>query len=246
MLMKLKSAALAAPCIRMRYTGKYAYATWVLVETAATPVLSLGVSDTSLAAAATAAQTVITGDLTFTLRDVVQSINNWIDTTAARAVLQGDFQAGLYNALYSDVFGNGTAAQFAAATGTVQLKNTWAGAIIKDDAANGSSHTSLMIAPPSMSPGGMVAIKEVTGHPGTSGTPTVTRAIYDMDGNSLVSTAAIGSATDALLAVALPAFAEPVILCDGPVIVRDTVETYGHNDATTMRVMYSFPQAKNF
>jgi len=245
MLMKLKSAALAAPCIRVRYTGKYAYATLVLVETAAAPVLSLGVSDTSLAAATSAAQTVITGDLTFTLRDVVQSINNWIDTTAARAVLQGDFQAELYNALYSDVFGNATAAQFAAAAGTVQLKNVWADALIKDDDAEGSSHTSLMIAPPSMSRG-MVAIKEITGHPGTSGTPTVTRAIYDMDGNSLVSTAAIATATDALLAAALPAFAEPVILCDGPIIVRDTVATYGHNNATTMRVMYAFPQAKNF
>jgi len=245
MLMKLKSAALAAPCIRVRYTGKYAYATLTLVETAATPILSLGVSDTDLAAATTATQTVITGDLTLNLRDVVHSINNWLDTTAARAVLQGDFQAELYNALYSDIFGNATAAQFAAAAGSIQLKNVWGDALIKDDDAEDSAHTSLMIAPPSMSHG-MVVIKEITGHAGASGTPTVTRAIYDMDGNSLVSTAAIATATDALMATALPAFAEPVILCDGPVIVRDTVETYGHNTATTMRVMYSFPQAKNF
>ena len=245
MLMKLKSAALAAPCIRVRYTGKYAYASLVLVKTAAAPILSLGVSDTSLATAAAALQTVITGDLTLNLRDVVQTINNWIDTTAARAVLQGDFKAELYNALYSDIFGNATAAQFETAAGTVQLKNVWADALIKDDNANGSSHTSLMLAPPTMSRN-MVAIKEITGHPGTSTTPTVVRSIYDMDGNLLASSGSIGSATDALLAAALPAFAEPVILCDGPVIVRDTIGTYSHNTATTMRVMYAFPQAKNF
>ena len=60
------------------------------------------------------------------------------------------------------------------------------------------------------------------------------------------STADIATATDALMATALPAFAEPVILCDGPVIVRDTIASYAENDATTMRVMYAFPQAKNF
>jgi len=245
MLMKLKSAALAAPCIRVRYTGKYAYASLVLVKTAAAPILSLGVSDVSLADSVTNTEVVITGNLTFNLRDVVQSINNWLDTTSTQAVLQGDFQAELYNALYSDIFGNATAAQFETAAGTVQLKNVWGDALIKDDNANGSSHTSLMIAPPSMSHG-MVVIKEITGHPGTSGTPTVVRSIYDMDGNLLASSGSIGSATDALLAAALPAFAEPVILCDGPVIVRDTVATCGHNDATTMRVMYGFPQAKNF
>ena len=245
MLMKLKSAALAAPCIRVRYTGKYAYASLVLVKTAAAPILSLGVSDVSLADSVTNTEVVITGNLTLNLRDVVQSINNWLDTTSTQAVLQGDFQAELYNALYSDVFGNATAAQFETAAGTVQLKNVWADALIKDDNANGSAHTSLMLAPPALSKN-MVAIKEITGHPGTSGTPTVTRAIYDMDGNSLVSTAAIATATDALLAAALPAFAEPVILCDGPVIVRDTIGTYTHNTATTMRVMYAFPQAKNF
>lgn len=241
MLMQIKSATLAAGAIRVCYHGKYAYAAAVLVvSTPAAPVLSLGVSDTSLAAAVSAAQTVITGNGTLNHRDVVASINNWIDTTAAREVLEGDFTAELYNSLYTDIFG-GTASPYAAAAGALQLKNTWQNVLVIDDDAEGFGYTSLMIPPPSMSKG-PICIKEVAGHPGTSGTPTVTRTIYDMDGNVLWSSGAIATATSTLL---LKTFAEPVVF-DGPVVVRDTCATAAHNDATTMMVTYGFPQAKNF
>jgi len=245
MLMKLKSAALAAGAIRIRYKGKYAYGSSTLVvSSAAAPVLSLGVSDTSLAAAVSAMQTVITGDATFNHRDVIASINNWIDTTAARAVLQGDFEAELYNSLNTDIFG-GASSPYAADAGTANnLKTTWRDILIIDDDATGFGYTSLMIAPPALTRAA-VAIKEITGHPGTSGTPTVTRTIYDIDGNVLASSGAIGTATDAKLAAALPAFSEPVVF-DGPVVVRDTCATESNNDATTMRVMYAFAQAKNY
>jgi len=242
MLMHIKAASLAAGAIRVRYTGKYKYASLALaIGTPAAPVLQLGVSDTSLADAVTNDATVITGDATLNHRDVVASINNWLATTASHEVLEGDFKAELYNSLYSDIFG-GTATPYPAAAGSLNLKNEWQNALIIDDDATGFGYTSLMIAPPSMSKG-PIAIKEISGHPGTSGNPTVTRAIYDMDGNVLVTTAAaVASATDALL---LKTFSEPVVF-DGPVIVRDTCATEGHNDATTMIVMYAFPQAKNF
>lgn len=242
MLMQIKSAALAAGCIRIRYHGKYQYAVAVLVVTTPeAPVLSLGVSDTDLAAAVTAKQTVFTGDGTMNMRDLIAKINNWIDTTAAREVLEGDFTAELYNAIYTDVVGNATASPYAADAGTLNLKNTWQSALLKDDDAENTSFTSLMIPPPSMSKGA-IALIEISGHAGTSGTPTVTRTIYDMDGNILWSSGSIATATSALL---LKTFAEPVVF-DGPVVVRDTIAAYAHNTATTMMVTYGFPQAKNF
>lgn len=240
MLMQIKSAALASGAIRVRYHGAYAYAVATLtVSTPAAPVLKLGVSDTSLAAAVSAAQTVITGNATLNHRDVVAAINNWFDTTAARAVLEGDFVCELYNSLNTDIFG-GTATPYAADAGTLNLKNTWQNALVIDDNAEGFGYTSVMIPPPSMSKG-KVAIKEISGHAGTSGTPTVTRTIYNKDGTSLWTSGAVATATDALL---LKTFAEPVVF-DGPVIVRDTCTTAAHNTATTMTVMYGFPQPKD-
>lgn len=242
MLLKLKAAALAEGAIRVRYHGKYAYAILELtVSTPAAPVLSLGVSDTSLAAAVSAMQTVITGNATLNHRDVVAKVNNWIDTTAAREVLEGDFRAELYNSLYTDIFG-GTSSPYAAAAGTLQLKNTWQDALIIDNDVAGT--TSVMIPPPGTSKGYAV-IKSIKGHPGTSGTPTVTRTIYDMDGNALDSSGAIATATDALLLAALPVYDEPICF-DGPVIVRDTCANVAHNTATTMKIQWGLAQAKNF
>jgi len=243
MLLHLKAAALAEGAIRVRYTGKYKYASLTLVvSTPAAPVLSLGVSDTSLAAAVSAKQTVITGDATLNHRDVIGSINNWIDTTAAREVLEGDFHAELYNSLYNDVFG-GTSSPYAAEAGTTyNLKNTWVDSLIIDNDVSGT--TSVMIPPPGTSKG-FAVIKSIKGHPGTSATPTVTRSIYDMDGNQLDTSGAIATATDALLLAALPVYDEPVVF-DGPVIVRDTCATEAHNDATTMKIQWGLAQAKNF
>jgi hypothetical protein len=246
MIMHSKSAALAAPAIRWKYTGKYAYASLKLTVSSPTaPVLALGVSDTDQAAAVTAEQTVITGNGTLNLRDVVESINNWLDTTAARAVLQGDFRAELANALYSDIFG-GTATPFETAAGTLNGKNTWQDGLIVDDNAEGFGYTSLMLAPYSMGLKGPVVLKEITGVPGTSGTPTVTRNVYDQDGNLLATSGSIATATAALLLAALPAWGEPVILGNGPIVIRDTCATAAHNTGTTMRATYGFPSAKNF
>lgn len=242
MLMHSNSAAQAAPCVRARYTGKYAYAAAVLdVGTVAVPFLRLGVSDTSLADAVTNVATVITADGTLNIRDVVASICNWSATTASHDVQEGEFQAELWNAIYSDEFG-GSVNQYAAAAGSLNLKNAWQPLLLIDD--NVAGHTSLMLPPPAMSKAPAV-ISNIEGHPGTSGTPTVTRTIYDKNGNVLWTTGAIATATDALLNPNRPTFVEPVVW-DGPVIVRDTCANVAHNTATTMQVTWAFAQPKNY
>jgi len=243
MIMQALQAAQAAPCIRVRYTGKYAYAAAVLdVGTVAVPFLRLGVSDTDLADAVTNVATVITADGTLNLRDVVSSVKNWSATTASHDVLEGNFEAELSNGLYNDEFG-GSVNQYAAAAGSLQLKNTWQGALLIDD--NVAGHTSLRLPVAGVS-NGQVTILNISGYPGTSGTPTVTRAIYALDGTSLWTTAAIATATGALLNPNRPTFNEPTIFGNGPVVVRDTCANVAHNTATTMLVEWGLPQAKNF
>ncbi len=240
--MQSKQAALALPCIRARYTGKYEYAALVLdVGTPAAPVLKLGVSDTSLADAVTNVATIITGDGTLNIRDVVASVRNHSATTASHVVQEGEFDCEISNAVYSDVFG-GSANQYAAAAGSVNLKNTWRDALLIDDDVAGT--TTLRLPPCGMS-NGPVVILNITGHPGTSGTPTVTRTILDIDGTELWSTGAIATATDALLNPNIPTFAEPTMFSSKVVVVRDTCSNVAHNTATTLTVTYALAQAKN-
>ena len=243
MIMHSTQAAQAAPCIRIRYTGKYAYGAAVLdVGTVGTPFLRLGVSDTSLADAVTNVATVITANATLNLRDVIASVKNWSATTASHVVREGEMEAEIWNGLYSDEFG-GTVNQYAAAAGTLQLKNTWQPALLIDD--NVAGHTSLLLPLPALSKG-QVVISNIEGVPGTSGTPTVTRTIYSLDGTALWTTGAIATATSALLNPNRPTFTEPTIFGNGPVVVRDTCANVAHNTATTMAVSWGFPQAKSW
>jgi hypothetical protein len=114
--------------------------------------------------------------------------------------------------------------------------------LIDDDVAG---HTSLRL-PVAGTSNDKVTILNISGHPGTSGTPTVTRTIYNLAGTALWTTGAIATATDALLNPNRPTFNEPTIFGNGPVVVRDTCGTVGHNTATTMMVEWGFPQAKNW
>ncbi len=241
MIMNASQMAQAAPCIRVRYSGRYDHAALVLdVSNLAAPILKLGVSNTSLADAVTNAATVITADGTLTLRDVIASIGNWSATTSNHDVLEREFDAELWNGLYSDVFG-GSVNQYAAAAGSLQLKGTWQPALLIDD--NVAGHTSLMLPPPAVSKG-VCVISNIEGVPGTSGTPTVTRTIYDKDGNALWTTGAIKNATSALLNPNRPTFTEPCIFSNGPVIVRDTCANVAHNTSTNVVVTWGIPRQR--
>lgn len=244
MIMNASQMAQAAPCIRVRYSGRYDHAALVLDSSGGTltaPVLKLGVSNTSLDDAATNAATVITGDGTLTLRDVIASIGNWSATTANHDVLEREFDAELWNGLYTDVFG-GSVNQYAASDGkSLNLKNTWQPALLIDDKVAG--HTSLMLPPPAVSKD-VCVISNIEGVPGTSGTPTVTRTIYDKDGNALWTTGAIANATSALLNPNRPTFTEPCIFSNGPVIVRDTCANVAHNTSTNVVVTWGIPRTR--
>lgn len=241
MIMNASQMAQAAPCIRVRYSGRYDHAALVLdVGSVAAPILKLGVSNTSLADAVTNAATVITADGTLTLRDVIASIGNWSATTASHDVLEREFDAELWNGLYSDVFG-GSVNQYAAAAGSLQLKGTWQPALLIDD--NVAGHTSLMLPPPAVSKD-VCVISNIEGVPGTSGTPTVTRTIYDKDGNALWTTGAIATATSALLNPNRPTFTEPCIFDNGPVIVRDTCANVAHNTSTNVVITWGIPRTR--
>jgi len=240
--MQLTQATLALPCIRVRYTGKYDYAALVLdVGSAAAPVVKLGVSDTSLLDAVSNAATIITGNGTLTVKDVVGSIRNHYATTASHDVLENEFDCEINNAIYTDVFG-GSANQYAAAAGTLQLKSNWQGALLIDDNLSGTTTLRLPICGVS---NGSAVIKNITGHPGTSTTPTVTRSIYDVDGNLKWTTDAIANATDALLNPNRPTFVEPIVFSLEPIVVRDTCGDVSHNTATTLAVTWGLAQAKN-
>ncbi len=244
MIMQSLAAALGEAAISVKYDGPYAYASWVLVPGTTAPALSLGVSDTSLADATSNAEAVITGDGTLTLQDVVAAIEMWTTSTASHVVNEREFQCEINNAIYTDVFG-GSSAAYVAAAGTVQLKGAFVGCLA---IVNGNTGTITVRVPPRALSHNVITIKDISGHPGTSGTPTVTRQILGNDGTVYYTSGAIATATDALLkpnGVAAPLFFEPIMFSGGPVVVRDTCGTAAHANATTMFVMWGLPKAKD-
>ena len=244
MIMQSLAAKIGESAIRVKYDGPYAFASLTLVVSSPTvPVLSLGVSDVSLADAVTNKETVITGDGTLTLQDVVAAIEMWNSSTASHIVQEREFECEIDNAIYPDVFG-GSASLYAAAAGTLQLKGSFVGCLIMANTASGT--ITLRVPSPALSHN-VITIKDISGHPGTSGTPTVTRQILGNDGTVYYTSGAIATATDALLkpSVVAPLFFEPIMFAGGPVVVRDTCATPAHADATTMFVMWGLPKAKD-
>lgn len=244
MIMQSLAAKIGEAAIRVKYDGPYAYAALVLVPGTTAPALTLGVSDTSLADAVSTAEAVITGDGTLTIQDVIAAVEMWNTLTASHVVNEHEFQCEIDAAIYPDVFG-GAAAAYVAAAGVLNLKGAFVGQLI---IVNGNTGTITVRVPPSALSKNSITIKDITGHPGTSGTPTVTRQILGNDGTVYYTSGAIATATDALLkpnGVAAPLFFEPILFAGGPVVVRDTCGTAAHANATTMFVMWGLPKAKD-
>ena len=246
MIMQSLAAKIGEAAIRVKYDGPYAFASLVLnVSTPAAPILQLGVSDTSLADATSNAETVITGDATLTLQDVVAAVEMWNTSTASHVVQEREFECEIYNAIYTDVFGHSASANYVTAAGVLNLKGAFVDCLIMVNTIAGT--ITVRVPPPSLSKN-VITIKDISGHPGTSGTPTVTRQILGNDGTVYYTSGAIATATDALLkpnGVAAPLFFEPILFAGGPVVVRDTCATPAHADATTMFVMWGLPKAKD-
>ena len=246
MIMQSLAASLGEAAIRVKYDGPYAYASLYLdVSTPAAPILSLGVSDTSLADATSNMETVITGNGVLTLQDVIAAVEMWNTTTASHVVQEREFECEIYNAIYTDVFGNSGTANYVTAAGVLNLKGAFVGCLIMVNAISGT--ITVRVPPPAVSKNA-ITIKDISGHPGNSGTPTVTRQILGNDGTVYYTSGAIANATDALLkpnGVATPLFFEPILFQSGPVVVRDTCATPAHANATTMYVMWGLPRAKD-
>lgn len=245
MIMQLETAALAEDAIEIKYIGKYDYAACFIDDNGgadASPLISLGVSDTDLAAAVTAMQTVVTGSATMDIQEVIATIGLWNDSTAARKVLQGDWKCRQFNSLLNDTVYAASTALFEDDDGTTNnYKDGWKGALTWDNNATGVGFVTLRV-PQECEFNGAIAIKEISGHLGTSATPTVTRTIYNKAGTAQWSLGSVASATSALL---LKTFAEPVKF-GSPVYVRDTAANVAHATATTMSVMYTHVAAKDY
>lgn len=245
MIMELTTAALAEEAIEIKYIGKYDYAACVIDQDGGadeSPLITLGVSDTSLAAAVTAAQTVVTGSATMDIQEVIAKIGIWYDTTAARKVLEGDFKCQQFNSLLNDSVYDASNPKFEDDAGTTNnLKLGWYGALTWDNNVDSTGFVTLRV-PQEGEFNGAIAIKEISGCLGTSGTPTVTRTIYDKEGTSQWSLGAVATATAATL---LKTFAEPVKF-GSSVYVRDTAATAAHVTATTLSVMYAHVAARDY
>ena len=244
MIMQSLAAALGEAAIRVKYDGPYAYASLVLnVSAPAAPILSLGVSDTSLADATSNAEAVITGDGTLTLQDVVAAIEMWNTSTASHIVQEREFECDIFNAIYTDVFGNASV-PYVTAAGVLNLKGAFVGCLIIVNANTGT--VTIRVPPPALSKN-TITIKDISGLTGSSGVPTLTRQILGNDGTVYYTSGAISSATAALMkpSVVAPLFFEPLQFAGGVVVVRDTCSTPAHAVSTTVNVMWGLPKAKD-
>jgi len=244
MIMEPQAAALAENAIEIRYKGKYDYAACFIDDDGganASPLISLGVSNTDLAAAVTAMQTVVTGSATMDIHEVIATINNFYDTTAARKVLAGEWEARQFNSLLNDTVYAASTALFEDDDGTTNnYKKGWYGILTWDNNATGVGMVTLRV-PQEAEFNSLIAISEISGLTGATGTPTITRAIYNKEGTSLWTNGGVASATAALLKQTFP---EPVKF-GSPVYVRDTAANVAHLTATTMFVVYAHVPAKD-
>jgi len=225
--------ALAEGAIRVKYNGQYAYACVVVDQdggTDSSPLIGLGVSDTSLAAAVTAVETVFTSTAnTDLMNDIVNSIRWWKTTTSGARVETGDFECEIKNALGNstvDTPYHASAAKFADDDGTTTnfADGSWHDTMLWDNDSAGVYGCHLRLPAPELSKGGVVLdaiIGDLTESDGTKVESNgMRRYIYDDDGNVLWDSGAqttLGNANYNILAgdrAEAVTFAQPIIIFD--------------------------------
>lgn len=245
--------AIASGAIRLRYVGRlFDFASIVVAETGGTdasPTISLGVSNTSLADAVTNDELVFTStDGSDLMNDIINTIRWWKTTTADRGVESGDFECVAKDCLgnsTTDTPYHATAAKFAGDNGTDHNygDGDWHDTMHWDSDADSTGHVTLRLPEPRTSKGGVVIAHiygEATVAAGTVLSSGLTRFLYDDDGNQLYSSGAqtvIGN-VNVDWRTAPHAY-------NGPIIIRDQATTPGDNDCDATTAVAIWDIARN-
>jgi len=236
---KSTALALGEGAIRVKYNGPFDFASCVIDATGGTnssPLISLGVSDTNLAAAAAALETVFTStDGNDDMADIVASINWWRSSTSGAIVRTGDFACEILHALNVDTPYHVSAAKFASDAGTTTnlADGNWHDILLWDNDAAGVYQVSRRIPLPKSSKGGVKIARINGGLAKSDGTSALTsgmaRRIYEDDGTVLYSSGTVAAITSDLDWRLAP------ISFKNPVIVRDYAYSSGdYSDVDTV------------
>jgi len=169
---KVTAMALAEAAIQVKYRGNKAFA---IVEVdgdggaGSSPLISLGVSDTSLAQAVTNMVTVFTGaasGASSEMRDVVANINGGSGGTidGDDDIKIGDFMCRLKNSIESDSIYHAAIAMFEDEAGTNNVREGWTDSLTWDNDVDSVAAVRLKIPQPDVSEAsvGIETIKGVT------------------------------------------------------------------------------------
>lgn len=245
--------AIAEGAIRVKYNGQRAFACVIVDQdggTNSSPLIKLGVSDTTLAAAVTAAETVFTSTAnTDRLDHIVAAIRWWKTTTSGARVETGDFECEILHAVGNaliDTPYHASAPKFEDDDGstTNYADGSWHDTMLWDNDSAGVYGVHLRLPHPSLSKG-HIAIDSIVGDlTETDGTIVnaggMIRIIYDNDGNTLWSSGAqttLGLANFNIIAGARSG----VRRWNAPVIIYDRAYTagdYANCGATTAVAMW--------
>lgn len=232
-----KAMALGESAIRVKYNGAYDFACVIVDQdggTGSSPLIKLGVSDTDLAAAVTAAETVYTstGD-TNLMNDMVNAIRWWKTTTSGAVVESKDFDCEITNALGNSTIDtpyHATVEKFVDDDGSTTnfADGDWHGTVLWVNVADSVGTVSLRL-PPAGTSKGQVTIASKTGEATVAAetvlTQGITARIYNDDGDVLWTS---GKAM-ALAGVNLDWNERPVTF-NSPVIIRDTATDASTDD----------------
>jgi len=250
MLLQLTKMALAESAVQVKYCGKKAFAAVVVDADGgadSSPAITLGVSDTSLAEAATNAVACFTGAADSTVNHIVAAIKNCSGGTVGGddEISIGDFDCRLncdwgaksvYDASKTEYIDN--------AGTTTNYRNDWADVLTRDNDADSVGRMCVRI-PPARMGSGPVGIRMITGMMSSAAAETaitngITRNIRDDDGNIL------WYVTDAT-----PTSAElkfdlgDIVVWPFPVVVEEVMinqsTNYAEADYTTTAILWGFP-----